>query len=110
MPPITQTFPSKATQPPANRGVQPACSVTRSQCFPSFDDHTSLVAEWLGSRPLYQPPMSHMRSWKATPIAKSECFHGARLVTISQFRPSADFHTSRGGLSKESNQPPISHM
>ena len=60
--------------------------VTCVQFAPSLDDQTSLLAECPGSRPLYQPPMSHIRPPKASVIGKSLCFHGADFVTCCQFR------------------------
>src|SRR5262245_695318 len=97
--------PLKTTAPAAMRGLQPAFCVTCSHVAPSADDQTSLLALCPGSRPLNQPPRSHMRSLKTRVIGRSLCFHGASFVTSFQVFPSGELHTSRGGAVKESNQP-----
>src|SRR5436189_118710 len=74
--------------------------------FAVVDDQTSLLAPCPGSRPLNQPPMSHMRSLKTSVIGRSLCFHGAFFVTSFQVFPLEELQTSRGGAVKESNQPP----
>ena len=43
-------------------------------------------------------------------IGKSLCIHGAFLNTSSQFLPSFDRHTSRGGASYELCHPPNIHI
>ena len=106
MPPRIHIRPLKTTAPAASRGLQPACFVACSHFTPSVDDQTSLLAPWPGSRPLYQPPMSHILSLKTSVIGRSLCFQGASLVTSFQVLPSAELQTSRGGAVKESNQPP----
>src|SRR5690606_42099133 len=73
-------------------------------------DRTSFPASWPGSRPLYQPPMIHILFRKLATIGKSLCFQGASAVTSSQWMPSVDFHTSRGGASSDLNQPPKIHI
>src|SRR5215470_9215488 len=97
----------KTTAPAAMRGLQPAAFVASSQVAPSADDQTWFEASWPGSRPLYQPPMNHMRSLKTSVIGRSACFQPASLVTSFQVLPSAELHTSRGGAWNESNQPPM---
>src|SRR5690242_2192221 len=101
--------PLKTTTPAARRGLQPAALVTWSHFSPSAEDQTSLLALCPGRRPLNQPPISHIRSWKTRVIGRSLCFHGACLVTSFQVLPSAELQTSRGGAAKESNQPPRIH-
>src|SRR5690606_18746207 len=84
--------------------------VSSFQFFPSVDDHTSFPASWPGSRPLYQPPMIHILFRKLATIGKSLCFQVACAVISSQWMPSVDFHTSRGGASSDLNQPPKIHI
>src|ERR1700675_2872819 len=99
----------KTTAPAAMRGLQPAVFVTCSHSAPSADDQTSLEALCPASRPLNQPPISHMRSLKTSVIGRSLCFHGASFVTSFQVLPSGELQTSRGGAAKELNQPPRIH-
>src|SRR5437868_5194301 len=96
----------KTTAPAARRGVQPAFLVTCSHLAPLVDDHTALLAEWPGSRPLYQPPMIHILSAKVSVIGKSLWIHGAFFSTSFQVLPSLELQTSRGGASNDWNQPP----
>src|SRR5690554_3814501 len=94
----------------AHRGDQPAFPVSSFQSLPFVDDQTWLLEERSSNRPLYHPPIIHILSLKAIDIGKSLCSHGALSVTNSQFLPSTDFHTSRGGASYELSQPPKIHI
>src|SRR2546425_3318072 len=98
--------PRNSTTAPAMRGDHAACGVTRIHLAPSFDAHTALLAEWPGSRPLYQPPIIHMRLLKPMLMGRSLCSHGAAFVTRFQVLPSRELQTSRGGASNELNHPP----
>src|SRR2546425_7455097 len=98
--------PRNSTTAPAMRGDHAACGVTRIHLAPSFDVHTALLAEWPGSRPLYQPPIIHMRFLNAMLMGRSLWSQGAVLVTRFHILPSRELQTSRGGASKELNHPP----
>src|SRR3954468_10168999 len=101
--------PRNSTTAAAMRGDHAACDVTSVQLAPSFDAQTALLAEWPGSRPLYQPPIIHIRPLKAMVMGRSPWSQGAVLVTRFHALPSREFQTSRGGASNELNHPPRSH-
>src|SRR5258708_34378462 len=66
----------------------------------------ALLAEWPGSRPLYHPPIIHIRFLNAMLMGRSLWSQGAVLVTRFHVLPSRELQTSRGGASKELNHPP----
>ena len=102
--------PRNSTIAAAIRGDQPAFGVTCVHFAPSSEDQTAELAEWPSRRPLYQPPIIHIRFLKAMLIGRSLCSQGASLVTCVQVLPSPELQTSRGGAAKELNHPPKIHM